>query len=146
MPVSMWMAAPAGISVDLAEGVPFGELAEIADHRPAIQFGEGRAGAREKAVEHIDRRGGRRCAGAPRLVQGGDEECLAACGGEGVGDRLDAAAIGVRLHDAGAFGRHAAAFQLAPVGDDGVEIDGEHTVRGRVERARLAGGRLTVRY
>ena len=41
MPVSMWMAAPPDQPLSLAERVPFGEFAEVADHRPAVQFGEG---------------------------------------------------------------------------------------------------------
>src|SRR6185312_5924393 len=52
--------------------------------------------------------------------------------------RFDAATIGIRLDDAGAFGRYGRLLELAPVRDDRVEIDGEDAVIGR-ERRRLVG-------
>ena len=121
-----------------AEHVPFGEFVEIADHGPGVDLGIGVAAVLEEAVEHID--GGRRHGGASGagLVHGGDEKRLAAGGGKRPGDRIEAAAIGVRLDHAGAFGRHRGFLELAPVGDDGVEVDGQDAGGGR-ERRRLTG-------
>ena len=66
----------------------------------------------------------------------GDEEGLAAGFGERGRHLLDAAAIGVRLDHGGAFGRHGAAAERAPIGDDGGEIDGEDAAGLRRRRAR----------
>src|SRR5262249_2694221 len=57
----------AGITIHLAEGVPLGKLAEIADYRPAIELREDRACTSEIAVEHIDRGGRCRRPCASRL-------------------------------------------------------------------------------
>ncbi len=119
-------AGPAGAA---AEHVPFGEFVEVADHGLAVDRGVGLAGVLEEAVERIDR--GRRHRGADhaRLIEGGDEERLAAGVGQRARDLFGAAAIGVGLDHAGAFGRHGRLLELAPVGDDGVEIDGQHAGR-----------------
>ena len=90
-------AGPAGAA---AEHVPFGELVEIADHRPAIDLGVVLAGVLEIAAEHIDRglRHGR--AHLARFLEGGDEEGLAAGAGQRPRDLFGAAAIGVGLDHA----------------------------------------------
>ena len=121
-------AGPAGAA---AEHVPFGEFVEIADHRPGVALRVGIAAVLEKAVEHIDRRRRQGGAGGPRFVERGDKKRLAAGGRERACNRIDAAAIGVRLDHPGAFGRHRGLLELAPVGNDGVEIDGEHAGRTR---------------
>ena len=124
-----------------AEHVPFGKLVEVADHGPAIDLGVGLAGILEEAVEHIDRgRGGDGAADHPGFVQRRDEEGLAAGVGQRARHLFCAAAIGIGLDHAGAFGRHRGLFQLAPVGDDGVEIDGEDAGRAGMRR-RLVGFR-----
>ena len=96
--------------------------------------------ARQQAVEHIDRRLGRDRAHAPRLGQIGDEEGLAAGLAERGRDLLDAAAIGVGLDHGGAFRRHGAAAERAPVGVDGGEIDGEDAAG--LGRGRAGGDEL----
>ena len=130
-------AGPAGAA---AKHVPFGEFVEIADHGPGVDLGVGVAAILEEAVEHIDRRRRQSGARGARFIQRGDEKRLAAGARQRAGDRLGAAAIGVRLDHAGAFGRHRGLLELAPVGDDGVEIDGEHAggsrQRGRLVRFR----------
>ena len=130
MPVSMWIAAPPGPAGAAAEHVPFGEFVEIADHGLAVDLGVGVAGVLEEAVERIDR--GRRHRGADhaRFIQRGDEKRLAAGTGQRARDLFGAAAIGVRLDHAGAFGRHRRLLELAPVGDDGVEVDGQNAGGG----------------
>ena len=50
---------------------------------------------------------------------------------ERAGDGFSPAAIGVRLDRAAAFRRHGGLLELAPVGDDGVEIDREDAGRER---------------
>ena len=125
-----------------AEGVPFGELDQAADHRPRAQFGEGRRGAGHQAVEHVDRRLRRHGAGGGGFRQVGDEEGLAAGTRELAGDRLDAAAIAVGLDDGGAFGGRGAARQRAPIGFERAEIDGENAAR---MRRRRAGGEGRLR-
>ena len=96
-------AGPAGAA---AKHVPFGEFVEIADHGLAVDLGEGVAAVLEEAVEHIDRRRRHRGADDARFLQRGDEKRLAAGAGQRACDRLGAAAIGVGLDHAGAFGRH----------------------------------------
>ncbi len=131
-------AGPAGAP---AEHVPFGEFVEIADHGPGVDLGEGLAAILEEAAEHIDRRRRQRRAGDTRFIQCGDEEGLAAGASQRAGDRTRPAAIGVGLDDAGAFGRHGGFLELAPVGDDGVEIDGEDAIGGRKVRRLVGFGR-----
>ncbi len=125
-----------------AEHVPFGELVEIADHGPAVDFRVGLARILEVAVEHVDgRRGGNRRTDDLRFIQRGDEERLAAGVGQRARHLLGAAAIGIGLDDAGAFGRHRRLLQLAPVGDDGVEVDGEDAGRAGMRRGEVGLGR-----
>jgi hypothetical protein len=47
---------PAGPAGAPAKHVPFGELIEIADHRLAIDLGEGVAAILKKTIEYIDGR------------------------------------------------------------------------------------------
>ncbi len=115
-------ARPAGTA---AEHVPFGKLIEIADHRFAIDAGEGVAAGLEEAVEDIDGSLWQRRPRSAGFIERGDEKRFAAGAGQRTGDRIEPAAIGVRLDHAGAIGRHGDFLQLAPVGDDGVEIDGQ---------------------
>ena len=119
-----------------AEHVPFGEFVEVADHGLAVDLGVGLACVLEEAVEHVDCGRGRRGANHAGLIEGGDEKRLAAGGSKRPRHLFGAAAIGIRLDDTGAFGRHRGLLELAPVGDDGVEIDRQHA-GGRHERGRL---------
>ena len=137
----MWMAAPPGPAGAAAEHVPFGEFVEVADHGLAVDLGVGLAGVLEEAVERVDR--GRRQRGADhaRFVQGCDKEGLAAGIGQRARDLFGAAAIGVRLDHAGAFGRHRRLLELAPVGDDGVEVDGQDAGGGCKRRRLVRLGR-----
>ena len=124
-----------------AEYVPFGEFVEVADHGPAVDLGIGLAAVLEESVEHIERgRGRHRRADGLGLIERRDKEGLAAGVGKRAGDLFGAAAIGVGLDHAGAFGGHPGLFELAPVGDDGVEIDGQNAGGGR-KRRRLVGFR-----
>ena len=133
----------AGPSGAAAEYVPLGELVEIADHRPAVEFGEGVAAVLKEAVEHIEFGRRQRLARGARFIQGGDEKRLAAGGRQRPRHRFDAAAIGVGLDHGGAFGRHRGLLELAPVGDDGVEIDGEDAgLGGGCRSKRRRGVRL----
>ncbi len=118
-----------------AEGVPFGEFDQAADHRPRAQIGEGRLGAGQQAVEHIDRR--LRCdrAHAPRLAEIGDEKRLAAGLGEPDSHLFDAAAIAVGLDHRRAFRGHGAAAERAPIGFDGAKVDGQDAAGFRGRRA-----------
>ncbi len=128
-------ARPAGAA---AEHVPFGEFVEIADHRLAVDLGVDLAGVLEETVEHIDRSRRRyRSANHAGLIERGDEKRLAAGSRQRAGDLGCAAAIGIRLDDAGAFGRHRRFLELAPVGDDGVEIDRQHAGRAARDRGGL---------
>ena len=120
--------------------IPFGEFVEVADHGPGVDLGVGLAAVLEEAVEHIDRRRRHRGADNAGFVEGCHEKCLAAGAGQRTGDRFGAAAIGVGLDHAGAFGRHRRLLELAPVGDDGVEIDGEDAVAVASAAAWLASG------
>ena len=115
-------AGPAGAA---AEHVPFREFVEIADHRFAVDFGVGIAGILEEAVERIDCGRRRRGADHARFIDRCDEKRLAPGTRQRAGHLFGAAAIGVRLHHAGAFGRHRRLLELAPVGDNGVEVDGQ---------------------
>ncbi len=117
------------------EGVPFGQLQQAADHRPRVDVGKGGARARHQAVEHVERRLGRRRACAPRLVEIGDEEGLAAGAAERLGDRLDAAAVAVGLDDGGTFRRQRAVIERAPVVGKRGEIDRQHAAGFRFRRA-----------
>ena len=108
-----------------AKRIPFDELGHGADHRPRVDRGIGGGAAGGNAVEHVNDRLGRGCAHLAGLGEMGDEECPAAVLGELGGHRLEAAAIGIRLHHGGAIGRHRALHQRAPVEDDGAEIDGQ---------------------
>ena len=128
-------AGPAGAA---AEHVPFGEFVEVADHGPGVDLGVGLAAVLEEAVEHIDRGRRHRRADDAGFIERCHEKGLAAGAGERARDRFGAAAIGVGLDHAGAFGRHRRLLELAPVGDDGVEIDGEDAGGGR-QRGRLVG-------
>ena len=91
------------------KGVPFGQFDHAADHRAHAQFGIGRRGAGDQAVEHIDRGVGRGRAHAAGFRQVSDEVGLAAGARQRFRHRLDAAAIAIGLDDAGAFRRHGAA-------------------------------------
>src|SRR5450759_4323762 len=86
-----------------------------------------------------------------RFIEGGYEKRLAAGTGQRSRDRLDPAAIGVRLDHRGAFGRHGGFLELAPVRNDGIEVDGEPAGSGgggsgesrrfiRLRGQRVAGG------
>ena len=119
-----------------AEHVPFGEFVEVADHGLAVDPGVGLAGVLEEAVEHVDCGPRRRGANHAGLIEGGDEKRLAAGASKRARHLFGAAAIGIRLDDTGAFGRHRRLLELAPVGDDGVEIDRQHAGCGR-ERGGL---------
>jgi hypothetical protein len=124
-----------------AKHIPFGKLVKVADHGLAVDFGISLARVLEEAVEHIDHRLRDRCAQRARLLERSDKECLAAGGGKRAADRLDAAAVGVGLDHAGAFGRHGGLLQLAPVRDDGVEVDGQDPSRGGQRRGLVCFGR-----
>jgi hypothetical protein len=129
-------AGPAGAA---AKHIPFSEFVEVADHRLDVDLGVGLAAVLEEAVEHIDRRCGRhRRADHGGFVEGCHEKRLAAGAGERARDLFGAAAIGVGLDHAGAFGRHRQLLELAPISDDGVEIDGEGRGGGR-QRGGLVG-------
>ena len=117
------------------EGVPFRQLDHAADHRPRADVGVRCGGFRQQAVEHINRRLRRNATHPPRLGEIGDEESLATGFGERGRDLFDAAAIAVGLDHGGAFRRHGAASERAPVGFDGREIDGEDAARLRRRRA-----------
>ena len=149
----------AGIDVDggaarptraAAEHVPFGEFVEVADHGLAVDLGVGIAGVLEEAAEHIERRSRHRRAHDARFIERGNEERLAAGGGKRPRHLFGAAAIGIRLDDTGAFGWHRRLLELAPVGDDGVEIDRQHAggghERGRLVRLRREQGALRNRF
>src|SRR5207237_8218886 len=73
-----------------------------------------------------------------RFIQRRDENRLAAGGGKRTSYRFGAATIGVRLDHAGTFGRYRGLLQLAPVRNDGVEVDGQDAGRGG-QRRRLVG-------
>ena len=92
-----------------AEGVPFGQFDQAADHRPRIDLGVAGGGAGQQAVEHVDRRLRHDRAQAARFGEIGHEEGLAAGAREPMRDRLEAAAIAVGLDDGGAFRRQSAA-------------------------------------
>ena len=77
----------AGVDVDrrtpgppraAAEHVPFGQLVEVADHRPAVELGESIAAVLKEAVEHIQFGRWQRFARGLRFIQGGYEKRLAA--------------------------------------------------------------------
>jgi hypothetical protein len=93
-----------------------------------------RLGARQEAVEDVD--GGARLHLARRaaLVDGGDEEDLAALVGEGAGDGREAQPVGVGLEDAGAFGAPRHLVEAGPVGAQRREIDGEDSARRQRDR------------
>ena len=131
MPVSIWMAAPPAQPERRQNTSHSASSLRSPITGLAVDLGEGVAGVLEEAVEHIDaRRDGSGGAGGAGFIEGGDEERLAAGAGERARDRVEPAAIGVGLDHAGAFGRHRGLLELAPVGDDGVEIDGEHAGGG----------------
>ncbi|MGY3648946.1 hypothetical protein ACVWW2_004237 [Bradyrhizobium sp. LM4.3] len=67
-----------------------------------------------------------------------DEEGLATGLVQGTRNLLGTAAIGVGLDHRRAFGWHRGLLELAPVGDDGVKVDGEHAAEGS-ERGSLIG-------
>ena len=118
-----------------AESVPFRQFDHAADHRPHVDVGVGGSGARQQTVEHIDRRLRRRAAHLGGLGEIGDEEGLAAGARQPGGHLLDAAAVAVGLDHGGAFRRHDAVGQRAPIGFDGREIDGQDAARLRRRRA-----------
>ena len=120
--------------VGRAECVPFRQFDHAADHGPRADVGISRRRARHQPVEHVDRRLRCRRARLARLGQIGDEERFAAGLGQGACDFLDTAAIAVGLDHRGAFRRHGAAPERAPIGFDCREIDGE-------DAAGLGGGR-----
>ena len=123
MPVSTMQRGAAVPPGRRHERVPFGELGEAADHRVEVVADVGGRGPGQDAVEHVDRGARRHAAQAPPLRQVPDEERLAARAHERGRHRLEAAAIGVRLDHGGALGGRRAVGQLAPVGDDRVEVD-----------------------
>ena len=135
MPVSMWMAAPP----DHPERRQNTSHSASSLRSPitglAIELREGVAAVLKEAVEHVEFGRRQRFARGARFIQGGDEKRLAAGGRQRPRHRFDAAAIGVGLDHGGAFGRHRGLLELAPVGDDGVEIDGEDArLRRRLPR------------
>ena len=135
-------AVPAGAA---AEHVPFGQFVEVADDRPGVDPGILVAAILEEPVEHIQRGLGNGGADIAGFIQRGDKEGLAAGAGQRARHRAGAAAIGIGLDHTGAFGRHRGLFQLAPVGDDGVEIDGQHAGRGRHRGGLVGVGRRARR-
>jgi hypothetical protein len=126
-----------------AEHVPLGKLVEIADHGLAIDFGESIAAVLKKTVEHVDFGRRQRFARGARFIQGCHEKRLAAGGRKRARHRFGAAAIGIGLDHGGAFGRYRGFLELAPVRDNGVEIDGENAGRrGGCGGERCRGIRL----
>jgi hypothetical protein len=135
----------AGVDVDggaaiparaAAKHVPLGKLVEVTDDRLAVDRGIGVAGVLEEAVERVERHCRQRRSHHARLFESCDKEGLAAGRDQRLRHLFGAAAIGVGLDHGGAFGGNRGLLQPSPVGDDGVEIDGENTGRG-CERRRL---------
>ena len=135
MPVSMWTAAASRAPARAAVGRPVAHLGQARQHGAQIEAGVVRLGARQQAVEHVD--GGARLhlARGAALVDGGDEEGLAALAGERLGDRREPQAVGVGLDDAGAFGAARGLVEARPVGAQRGEVDGENGARGQRDRA-----------
>jgi hypothetical protein len=137
---SLGHAEPVHAGVDLdGRGEPAPARAAVA--RPIAHLGEaGEDRAQVEArvvgfrpgqepVEHVD--GGARLhlARGAALVNGGDEERLAALVGERTRDRREAHAVGVGLDDAGALGAPGDLVEPRPVRAQGREIDGEDGAR-----------------
>ena len=116
-------AGPAGAP---AKHVPFGEFVEIADHglgsrswrRRRRSSGRNRRAHRWRPIGSASRAARASSSVATKNV-------LQPAPRQRPRHRFGAAAIGVGLDHGGAFGRHRGLLELAPVGDDGVEIDGE---------------------
>ena len=112
-------------SAGRAERIPLGKLHGVAEHGTAVELGVLVAGSREESVEHIDRRGRRDLAHGAGFIERGDEKGSASGLRQRAAHLRDPAAIGVGFHDSGAIRRNGLAAELAPVGDNGIEVDGQ---------------------
>ena len=119
----------AGPALHGAERVPFGELAEVPDHRTRIDLGEQMRRPRHDAVEDVDDGVGEGGAQPPGFGDMRHKECLAAGRGKRRCHRLEPAAIGVGFDHRGAVGRRGAASERAPVRDDGAAVDSQRGAR-----------------
>ena len=114
----------AHLRAGLPEGSPFQQLLVRAEHRREAMLGVDAAAAGQEAIEDVDRRLGRGLAGTNALGEMRDEEVSAARPVQRRHGRLDADAVGVRLHDRAGF-RAGAPAEEAPVRDQRVEVDGQ---------------------
>ena len=131
-----------------AVGRPLAHLGEAGEHGAQVEAGVVRLGAGQQAVQDVD--GGTRLhlAGGAPLVDGGDEEGLAALVGKGAGDGREPQPVGVGLEDAGALRTAGDLVEARPVGTQGAEIDCQDSARRERDRGPdldLAPGRLRAR-
>ena len=143
MPVSIWMAAPplhperrqntSHSASSLRSPITGGSRVRRKRRRSS--------GRSRRARRSRPRRSGRAQRGLHRAWRR-RTSCSRPC--ERARDRLDAAAIGVGLDHGGAFRRHRGLLELPPVGDDGVEVDGEDAGGARQRRGLLASGERRV--
>ncbi len=117
-----------------AEGRPLLDFREGGEHRAKSGPGIGGGGAFEQAVEDIDRRLRQHGAEAQAFFRQGDEEGVAAGRGEGANRRFEPDAIAVALDHGRRDRPGSPSGEVAPVGGERAEIDGQ-AATGEVFRA-----------
>ena len=118
------------------ECIPLGQFAGAIDDRMQGIFRERLRRAGHNAIEHVNRRVRRYGSESASLGHVGDEERSAAGLDELARDRLETAAISIRLEHGGAFDRNGNAGKLLPVRFDCIEVDAQDATR-----LGCAGGR-----
>lgn len=121
-------SAAANSSPRARESAPQPDLVEAVEHRDQPVRGDVGGGARQRPPQHEDGGGGQGGADRDALVDGGGEEGPTSGGGQGLGHRHRAQAIAVGLDHGGGLGAGRGGGACPPIGDDGVEVDGE--IRG----------------